>query len=73
MVIDDFGKGAYRAQRAGFDGVEIHGANTYLLQQFFSPYTNQRTDKWGGDLNTPGRNHLENRSRFAMEIVKAIR
>ena len=48
-------------------------ANTYLLQQFFSPFTNKRRDKWGGDINLPGRNHLENRSRFAVEVVKAVR
>jgi len=45
-----FGEATRRAIEAGFDGVEIHGANTYLLQQFFSPHSNRRTDKWGGDL-----------------------
>ncbi len=45
-----FGEATRRAIAAGFDGVEIHGANTYLLQQFFSPHSNRRTDKWGGDL-----------------------
>jgi len=46
-----FGEATRRAIEAGFDGVEIHGANTYLLQQFFSPHSNRRTDKWGGDVN----------------------
>jgi 2,4-dienoyl-CoA reductase-like NADH-dependent reductase (Old Yellow Enzyme family) len=45
-----FAEATRRAIAAGFDGVEIHGANTYLLQQFFSPHSNRRTDKWGGDL-----------------------
>lgn len=48
-IIDDFGQATRRAMTAGFDGVELHGANTYLLQQFFSPNSNQRTDQWGGD------------------------
>ena len=46
-----FGEATRRAIEAGFDGVEIHGANTYLLQQFFSPHSNRRTDQWGGDVN----------------------
>lgn len=45
-----YGEATRRAIAAGFDGVEIHGANTYLIQQFFSPHSNRRTDKWGGDL-----------------------
>jgi len=49
-TIAAFGEATRRAIAAGFDGVEIHGANTYLLQQFFSPHSNRRTDKWGGDL-----------------------
>lgn len=49
-IIKDFGEATRRAAQAGFDGVEIHGANTYLLQQFFSPHSNRRTDKWGGDV-----------------------
>lgn len=49
-IIKDFGAATRRAIQAGFDGVEIHGANTYLLQQFFSPHSNRRTDKWGGDV-----------------------
>ncbi|WP_024747890.1 NADH-dependent flavin oxidoreductase [Levilactobacillus namurensis] len=48
-IITAFGAATRRAIAAGFDGVELHGANTYLLQQFFSPNSNQRTDKWGGD------------------------
>lgn len=50
QIIDDFKEGAIRAIKAGFDGVELHGANTYLLQQFFSPHSNRREDKWGGNL-----------------------
>lgn len=47
QVIEDFKKATVRAIKAGFDGVEIHGANTYLVQQFFSPHSNRRTDYWG--------------------------
>ena len=50
-IIAAFGAATRRAIAAGFDGVELHGANTYLLQQFFSPNSNRRTDKWGGDVN----------------------
>ncbi len=49
-TIAAFGDATRRAIEAGFDGVEIHGANTYLLQQFFSPHANRRTDQWGGDV-----------------------
>ncbi|MEY8189089.1 NADH-dependent flavin oxidoreductase [Peribacillus simplex] len=49
-VIKAFSEATRRAIEAGFDGVEIHGANTYLLQQFFSPHSNRRTDNWGGTL-----------------------
>lgn len=48
-VIDAFGQATRRAAIAGFDGVEIHGANTYLLQQFVSPHSNRRADRWGAD------------------------
>lgn len=50
QTIKDFGQATKRAILAGFDGVEIHGANTYLIQQFFSPHSNRREDKWGGSL-----------------------
>lgn len=48
-TIEAFGAATKRAIKAGFDGVELHGANTYLIQQFFSPHSNRRTDKYGGD------------------------
>ena len=49
-LIHAFGEATRRAIEAGFDGVELHGANTYLIQQFFSPHSNRREDKWGGTL-----------------------
>ena len=73
MIIESFAQAAGRAKKAGFSGIELHGANTYLLQQFFSPYTNKRNDSWGGDVSLPGRNRLENRSRFSRELLKAVR
>jgi 2,4-dienoyl-CoA reductase-like NADH-dependent reductase (Old Yellow Enzyme family) len=53
------------AERAGFDGIEVHAAHGYLLSQFLSPLVNQRTDRWGGTL--------ENRARFLRDVVRAIR
>ena len=47
QVIEDFLSAIRRALQAGFDGVELHGANTYLIQQFVSPHSNVRQDKWG--------------------------
>ncbi|MFW6285466.1 MAG: NADH-dependent flavin oxidoreductase [Bacillota bacterium] len=63
-TIQDFIDAAVRARKAGFDGVEIHGANTYLLQQFFSAHSNRRSDAYGGSL--------ENRLRFIDEVVRGI-
>jgi len=64
-VVAAFAKAAKDAKDVGFDAVEIHGAHGYLVDQFFWEGTNQRTDEYGGSL--------ENRSRFAIEIIKAIR
>lgn len=64
LIVDDFRLAARNAIEAGFDGVEIHGANGYLIDQFVKDQVNDRTDKYGGTL--------ENRSRFALEIVEAI-
>ncbi|RXJ02755.1 FAD-binding protein [Anaerobacillus alkaliphilus] len=64
-TIDAFGSAAKRAKAAGFDAVEIMGSEGYLINQFTSPVTNQRTDEWGGSF--------ENRLRFSLEIVKAVR
>lgn len=63
-IIESFYETTKRAIKAGFDGVEIHGANTYLLQQFFSPHSNRREDYWGGSL--------EKRLRFPMAIVHRV-
>ena len=59
-----FGEATRRAIEAGFDGVEIHGANTYLIQQFFSPHSNRRTDKWGGSL--------EKRMTFPLAVADSV-
>ena len=65
LMVEAFGRAAERALEAGFDGVELHGAHEYLIHQFISPYTNKRTDAYGGDL--------DNRLRFALEIIQRIR
>jgi N-ethylmaleimide reductase len=62
-IIEEFRSGAERALRAGFDGVEIHGANGYLPDQFLQDGTNKRTDEYGGSI--------ENRARFLLEITQA--
>lgn len=64
QTIENFKLATQRAIKAGFDGVEIHGANTYLLQQFFSPHSNNREDKWGGSL--------ANRFLFIEKVVDAV-
>ena len=62
-IIEEFRSGAERALRAGFDGVEIHGANGYLPDQFLQDGTNKRTDEYGGPI--------ENRARFLLEVTRA--
>lgn len=64
-IVQAFADAARRALQAGFQIVEIHGAHGYLIHEFLSPLTNQRTDGYGGSL--------ENRTRFAREVVKAVR
>ncbi|SDI75335.1 NADH:flavin oxidoreductase / NADH oxidase family protein [Paraburkholderia steynii] len=64
QTVQDFRHAARRAIEAGADGVEIHGANAYLVQQFFAPSANMRTDDYGGSI--------ENRARFAIEVATAI-
>lgn len=64
-LIKQFIEGAIRVQKAGCDGVELHAAHGYLLQQFLSPYTNKREDEYGGSF--------ENRLRMIKEIIKGIR
>ncbi|WP_336791279.1 nitroreductase family deazaflavin-dependent oxidoreductase [Gordonia malaquae] len=64
-LVARFTTAATVAEAAGFDGVQIHGAHGYLVSQFLSPLSNQRTDEWGGSV--------ENRARFLLEIVRAIR
>ncbi|KAJ5711412.1 hypothetical protein N7488_005568 [Penicillium malachiteum] len=64
QTIEDFAETAKRAVLAGADGVEIHSAHGYLLDQFLTASVNQRTDKWGGSI--------ENRSRLTLEVVKAV-
>jgi len=63
-IVEDYRHAAARAQAAGFDGVEVHAANGYLIDQFLQSKTNQRTDRYGGTL--------ENRYRFLDEIVRAV-
>lgn len=64
LVVEDYRQAAMRAKDAGFDGVEIHGANGYLIDEFLQSKTNHRTDQYGGSF--------ENRYRFLKEIVEAI-
>src|SRR5487761_691057 len=64
-TVQRFTTTAARAEAAGFDGVEIHGAHGYLLSQFLSPLANRRTDQWGGSL--------DNRARLLLDVVRAVR
>ena len=61
-IVKDYAKAAALARSAGFDGVEIHGANGYLIDQFLQSKSNQRTDEYGGSI--------ENRNRFLLEVLK---
>ena len=63
-VVEAYRQGAERAKRAGFDGVEIHGANGYLIDQFLADNSNRRTDEYGGSI--------ENRTRFLLEVTDAV-
>ena len=64
-LVDAFGEAAARCERAGFDGVEVHGAHGYLICQFLGTQTNRRDDRWGGGL--------DGRARLLFEVVRAIR
>ena len=63
-IVEDYRQAALRAKTAGFDGVELHSANGYLIDQFLQDGSNKRTDEYGGSI--------ENRSRFLFEVVKAL-
>jgi 2,4-dienoyl-CoA reductase-like NADH-dependent reductase (Old Yellow Enzyme family) len=65
QIVQAFGKAASRCQQAGFDGIQLHGAHGYLINQFLSPLTNQRADEYGGPL--------ENRMRFLLETYQTVR
>jgi 2,4-dienoyl-CoA reductase-like NADH-dependent reductase (Old Yellow Enzyme family) len=65
QLTEDFIAAAVRAEEAGFDGVELHGAHGYILCAFISPETNRRTDAWGGSL--------QNRARIVTDIIKGVR
>ncbi len=63
-IVSQYAKAAERAREAGFDGVEVHGANGYLIEQFLTDGSNQRSDRYGGSL--------ENRARFLLEVTRAV-
>jgi 2,4-dienoyl-CoA reductase-like NADH-dependent reductase (Old Yellow Enzyme family) len=64
-MVAAFGRAAGRAKKAGFDGVQLHGAHGYLISQFLSPLSNRRSDEYGGSVG--------NRSRFLVEVARAVR
>jgi len=64
-IRDAFIEAAFRGKEAGFDGVEFHAAHEYLISEFLSPYTNKRTDEYGG--------RLENRLRLLVDIIRGAR
>ncbi|MFC1592996.1 FAD-dependent oxidoreductase [Candidatus Omnitrophota bacterium] len=64
-LVEDYAVASARIKRAGYDAVDIHGAHGYLINNFMSPWTNKRTDEYGGSI--------ENRARFSCEIVRAVR
>jgi N-ethylmaleimide reductase len=65
VIVEDFARGAANAKAAGFDGVEVHAANGYLIDQFLRDGTNRRTDRYGGNV--------ANRARFLLEVTRAMR
>ncbi len=64
-IVKKFGDAALRAKKAGFDGVEVHGSHGYLINEFMSPFSNKRTDRYGGTI--------ENRARMALEVIADMR
>ncbi len=64
-LVKEFGEGATRARKAGFDGIEIHANGGYLVDEFLSPFTNRRTDEYGGSV--------ERRAKFALDLVRAAK
>lgn len=65
VIVKQFADAAWRAKESGFDAVELHGAHGYLIAQFLSPFSNHRTDEYGGTL--------ANRARFAIEVLHAVK
>ncbi|MCM1991794.1 FAD-dependent oxidoreductase [Oceanirhabdus seepicola] len=64
-IVEKFGDAALRGKKAGFDGIEVHGSHGYLINQFMSPFSNKRTDEYGGNI--------QNRARFALEVIENMK